>query len=148
MRATLPGQRPRNTIIPTAIDASSSTTSHANTSKNVNRRTSCLRDTACSRFRFEPGSQTVAFAGFARRIVIRSQAKPRRIGPKSNTEPLWGWGSLRPLFIDARKSNEYRTGNDTGAILTLLGGRKFESTEMPDSVSGAKIQALPPHWLR
>ena len=27
--------------------------------------------------------------------------------------------------FDARKSNEYRTGNDTGAILALLGGRKL-----------------------
>ena len=27
--------------------------------------------------------------------------------------------------FDARKSNEYQTGNDTRAILALLGGRKF-----------------------
>jgi hypothetical protein len=62
---------------------------------------------------------------------------------------MWRWSSVRLLFIDARKSDEYRTGIDTGAIFALLGGRKFDSTtDIPNSVSGPTILALPPHWLR
>ena len=66
------------------------------------------------------------------------------MGPKSNIEVVWRWGSVRQLFIGSRKSSEYRTGNDTGAILALLGGGKFESTtEVPNNVSGLKILGLP-----
>ena len=68
------------------------------------------------------------------------------IGPKSNSEPVWRWGSFRPLFVDARKSNEYRTGNKTRVMFALLGGRNFQlTTEFSNSVSGLKIPALPPH---
>ncbi len=38
--------------------------------------------------------------------LLEANQHLRRIGPKSNTEPTWTWGSARPLFIDARKSNE------------------------------------------
>ena len=39
----------------------------------------------------------------------------------------------------------YPTRNDTGAILALLGGRKFDlTTESPSSVSGPKVLALLP----
>ncbi len=34
--------------------------------------------------------------------LLEANQHLRRIGPKSNTEPLWRWGSVRPLFIDAR----------------------------------------------
>ena len=74
--------------------------------------------------------------------LLNANQHLRRIGPKSNTEPIWRWGSVRPLFMDARKSNEYRTVNDTGAILALLGGGKFESTTEGKNM---KTQEAPTH---
>ncbi len=45
--------------------------------------------------------QTTGFHG----SLLEANQHLRRIGPKSNREPIWRWGSVRPRFIDARKLN-------------------------------------------
>jgi len=60
------------------------------------------------------------------RAGLELEATQGRIGPKSNSEPLWRWSSFKPLFVDASKSIEYRTGNNINAMFALMGGQKFE----------------------
>jgi hypothetical protein len=34
------------------------------------------------------------------------QAEPRRVEPKSYSEPVWSWSSFRPLLVDAKSTKD------------------------------------------